>query len=82
MDLTTYQEIAITAALAGGEKSLLEMVMATHAGVTTEEFEKIVSDWIRTAKHPETGRLFTEMTFQPMQELLIAFLDSLIELRF
>jgi phosphoserine phosphatase len=57
-------------ALSGGEKALVEMVMATHAGMTTEEFEKIVSDWITTAKHPETGRLFTDMTFQPMQELL------------
>lgn len=57
-------------ALAGGEKALVEMVMATHAGMTTEEFDKIVSDWITTAKHPETGRLFTDMTYQPMQELL------------
>ncbi len=57
-------------ALAGGEKALVEMVMATHAGMTTEEFEKIVADWISTAKHPETGRLFTEMTYQPMQDIL------------
>jgi phosphoserine phosphatase len=57
-------------ALGGGEHALLEMVMATHAGVTTEEFEKIVADWIATAKHPKTGRLFTEMVYQPMLELL------------
>jgi len=38
-------------ALAGGEKALLEMAMATHAGMTTGEFEKIVTDWISTAKH-------------------------------
>jgi phosphoserine phosphatase len=44
--------------------------MATHAGTTTEEFEKIVSDWIATARHPKTGRLFTEMAFQPMIEVL------------
>jgi len=60
----------IKSALAGGEHSLLEMGMATHAGTTTEEFEKIVTDWITTAKHPKTGRLFTEMVFQPMIEVL------------
>ena len=57
-------------ALAGGEHALIEMGMATHAGTTTEEFEKIVTDWITTAKHPKTGRLFTEMVFQPMIEVL------------
>jgi phosphoglycolate phosphatase-like HAD superfamily hydrolase len=57
-------------ALAGGEHALLEMVMATHAGMTTEEFEKSVSHWLATAKHPTTGRPFTEMVYQPMLELL------------
>ncbi|HEY6171297.1 MAG TPA: HAD family hydrolase [Candidatus Kapabacteria bacterium] len=57
-------------ALAGGEKALLELVMATHADMTTDEFEKIVSHWIATAKHPKTGRLYTEMVYQPMLELL------------
>ena len=60
----------LKSALAGGERALLEMVMATHAGMTTEEFEKIVLDWISTARHPKTGRLFTEMAYQPMLELL------------
>ncbi len=58
------------AALAGGEKALLEMAMATHAGTTTEEFEKIVSDWIATARHPKSGRPYTERVYQPMLELL------------
>jgi phosphoglycolate phosphatase-like HAD superfamily hydrolase len=57
-------------ALAGGENALLEMVMATHAGITTDEFEKIVTDWITTAKHPKTGKLYTEMVYQPMLEVL------------
>ena len=57
-------------ALAGGEKALFVLVMATHAGLTTEEFEKAVTDWITTAKHPKTGKLFTEMIYQPMLELL------------
>lgn len=65
----------VKAALGGGEKALLEMVMATHAGMTTEEFGKTVSDWIGAAKHPKTGRLYTEMVYQPMLELL-AYLRS------
>ena len=60
----------VKSALAGGEKSLGQLLMATHAGMTSEEFEKIVSDWIATARHPKTGRLFTEMVYQPMLELL------------
>lgn len=57
-------------ALAGGEHSLLELAMATHAGMTTEEFEQIVTNWINTARHPKTGRLYTEMVYQPMLEVL------------
>lgn len=57
-------------ALAGGERALLEMAMATHAGTTTEEFEKIVSDWAANAKHPKTGKPFTQMVYQPMLEVL------------
>lgn len=57
-------------ALAGGEHALLEMVMATHAGMTTEEFEQLVKDWLATARHPVSKRPFTEMVYQPMLELL------------
>jgi phosphoglycolate phosphatase-like HAD superfamily hydrolase len=57
-------------ALAGGEKAILEIVMATHANMTTEEFEQIVTAWIASAKHPKTGKLYTEMVYQPMLELL------------
>ncbi len=60
----------VKSALAGGEHALIEMAMATHAGTTTEEFEKIVTDWITTAKHPKTARHYTEMVYQPMLELL------------
>jgi phosphoglycolate phosphatase-like HAD superfamily hydrolase len=57
-------------ALAGGEVAIFEIVTVTHSGMTTEEFEKIVRDWIATAKHPKTGELYTEMVYQPMLELL------------
>ena len=60
----------VKGALAGGEHALLELAMATHAGTTTEEFETVVSDWIASARHPKTGRLFTEMVYQPMLEVL------------
>ncbi len=60
----------VKAALAGGEKALLEMAMTTHADVTAEEFQQIVKEWISTAKHPETGKLYSEMVYQPMLELL------------
>ncbi|MCL4178291.1 MAG: haloacid dehalogenase-like hydrolase [Verrucomicrobia bacterium] len=60
----------VKAALAGGEKALLEMAMATHAGMTTDEFERIVRHWLATAKHPTTGRHYTAMVYQPMLELL------------
>jgi hypothetical protein len=65
----------VKGALAGGMKSILEIVMATHAGMTTSDFEKIVKDWIAIARHPETKRLYTEMVYQPMLELL-AFLRA------
>ncbi|MCX5691478.1 MAG: HAD family hydrolase [Planctomycetota bacterium] len=57
-------------ALAGGEKAILEIVMATHAGMTTVEFDAIVKEWIATARHPTTGKLYSEMVYQPMVELL------------
>ena len=60
----------VKGALAGGEHAILEIVMATHAGMTTAEFEQIVKDWIATAKHPTTKRPYTEMVYQPMLELL------------
>lgn len=60
----------LEALAAGGERGLLELVMATHAGMTTDEFERIVTDWLGAAKHPTSGRPFTEMVYQPMLELL------------
>jgi phosphoserine phosphatase len=54
----------------GGMKSLLEVVMATHAGMTTAEFEARVKQWIATARHPQTKMPYTAMVYQPMLELL------------
>jgi len=60
----------VKGALAGGEPAVAQIVMTTHAGMTTEEFDQIVRDWVASAKHPKTGRLYTEMVYQPMLELL------------
>ena len=59
------------AALAAlGEKGVLEIMAATHAGLTTEEFRQIVLDWLATARHPRFHRPYTELVYQPMLELL------------
>jgi phosphoglycolate phosphatase-like HAD superfamily hydrolase len=56
--------------LATGEKGFLQIVARTHAGMTTAEFEQIVRDWFKTAKHPRFKRPYNEMVYQPMLELL------------
>ncbi len=53
-----------------GDRGLLELVTATHAGMSTEEFTKIVSDWLTTARDPRFKRPYTELVYQPMLELL------------
>jgi len=60
----------VKGALAGGERAITAIVMATHAGMTTEQFEATVKEWIATARHPVTKRLYTEMVYQPMLEVL------------
>jgi phosphoglycolate phosphatase-like HAD superfamily hydrolase len=55
---------------ASGERGLLEIMAATHAGNTTEEFETIVREWIERARHPKTRRPYTDMVYQPMLEVL------------
>jgi len=58
------------ALIASGKKGLLQLVMATHAGMTTDEFSSIVRDWLKTARHPKTSKPYTEMVYQPMLEVL------------
>jgi len=48
----------------------MELVMAKHAGMTTQEFEKIVTDWLASARHPRFKRPYTKLVYQPMLELL------------
>jgi phosphoglycolate phosphatase-like HAD superfamily hydrolase len=55
---------------ASGESGIAELMAITHAGMSTDEFAATVSDWIATARHPKTERLYTEMVYQPMLELL------------
>jgi hypothetical protein len=60
----------VKGALAQGEKAIVQIITATHAGMTAGEFETIVKDWIAVAEHPTTGHLHTEMAYRPMLELL------------
>src|SRR5688572_18346858 len=60
----------IKGVLASGEHALLEIVMAAHANMTPDEFDRVTVDWFASAKHPTTGRLYSEMVYQPMLELL------------
>jgi phosphoserine phosphatase len=55
---------------ASGEAGLAKVVMATHAGMTTGEFEHIVKDWLAAARHPKFNRPYTDLAYQPMVELL------------
>ncbi|MBC8116081.1 MAG: haloacid dehalogenase-like hydrolase [Candidatus Saccharimonas sp.] len=57
-------------ALIGGEPAVLELITATHAGMTTEEFETTVKNWLATAKHPRFQRSYQALVYQPMLELL------------
>lgn len=60
----------IDGALHGGEEALIELVLASHTGISTEAFRTMVKDWLATTKHPTTGRPYPEMVYQPMLELL------------
>ncbi|MDF1632996.1 HAD family hydrolase [Mycoplana sp. MJR14] len=55
---------------AAGEKGLVDIITTTHAGMTVDEFQTIVTDWLEKARHPRFGRPYTELVYQPMLELL------------
>ena len=61
----------MAALFANGEKAMLEIVAATHSGMTTEDFTKAVEDWLATARHPRFKRPYTELVYQPMLELMV-----------
>jgi phosphoserine phosphatase len=60
----------VKGALAGGEKAILEIVMASHSGMTTDEFTAAVAEWIESARHPKHDRLYSELVYKPMLNLL------------
>jgi phosphoglycolate phosphatase-like HAD superfamily hydrolase len=60
----------VAGALAGGERAIVAIIAVSHSSMTTGEFEQTVKDWVASAKHPTTGRPYTEMAYQPMLELL------------
>jgi phosphoserine phosphatase len=60
----------VKGALEGGDHGLMDLFMATHTGMTTDEFAQMVKEWIATAIHPATGKRFVDMVYQPMLEVL------------
>ena len=72
----------IKSIVTSGEKGLVELLIATHTGMTTDEFTQSVADWLRTAKHPTRKKAYTDLVHQPMLELLTysALTDSRLSL--
>ena len=66
----------VKSALAGGERAMAELMAATHAGMSTDEFEARVHEWIGRARHPRFDRPYTELVYQPMLELLAYLRDN------
>ncbi|WP_034490987.1 HAD family hydrolase [Afifella pfennigii] len=62
--------------LAGGKEALLELVTTTHSGMSVSQFQDEVRAWLETARHPKTGRAYTQMVYQPMLELLSYLRDE------
>lgn len=60
----------LRALLTAGEKDLLEIMAVSHSGITAEEFNKAVTDWLATARHPTKDRPYTDLVYQPQIELL------------
>lgn len=63
----------LKALMDAGMEGLFQLIMISHAGMTNEEFHSIVKEWIKTVRHPGTGKLFKEMVYQPMLEVLEYF---------
>lgn len=60
----------LSGALAGGHQAIFELVMVSHAGMSEDEFAQSVKTWLETTRHPDTGKAYNEMIYQPMLELL------------
>ncbi len=64
------------ALVASGERGMLQLLTATHTGMTTDEFARVVADWLATARHPRFNRPYTDLVFQPMLELMAYLRDN------
>lgn len=60
----------LAAVISGGEPAIAKLVAASHSGLSVEEFRNVVGDWMEQSKHPQTGRPYKSMVFQPMLELI------------
>lgn len=66
----------VQAVLEGGEEALIEVVEASHSGLSVEEYQANVEAWLDSARHPETGMAYDDMVYQPMLELLSYLRDE------
>jgi haloacid dehalogenase-like hydrolase len=73
---TAFLSGDMRAVAAGGMPAIEKLVVATHAGMTTNEFARLSTEWIGTAKHPRFKRPYTECVYQPMLELLAYLRDN------
>lgn len=60
----------IDALKADHNAALIRIFALTHAGVTTDEFDRRVENWLATAKHPKFDGAYTQVIYKPMLELL------------
>ena len=82
-DMSPFKEILsgdMTGALSGGMGGISGVLAATYTGMTTVQFEHEVTTWMSTARHPVTGRLYSEMVYQPMLELLRYLRENLFKI--
>lgn len=70
MPYSAVLENDIKKLLSSGEKNLIQVIMMSHANVTTDEFEEVVKKWVSKAQHPSLNRPFSDLVYQPMLELL------------
>ncbi|MGO4306891.1 HAD family hydrolase [Cupriavidus sp. RAF12] len=52
------------------QKALLNLIAVANSGMTVDDYDRTIRDWLATARHPKFNRPYTELVFQPQLELL------------
>jgi phosphoglycolate phosphatase-like HAD superfamily hydrolase len=53
-----------------GQKPILELLAVANSGMTVGEYDQSIRTWLKSARHPQLKRPYTELVYAPMQELL------------